>query len=437
MRYHANAGIALTLLLLASVLTRPVIAEPPDALVGVFSGASQTSAWFAGSDTKDLGFIGSQSDRLGREVWQEELQRFAPNLTISVGSRIKANVGFVSHWWTEADGLTVNGRAVRDDLLSRMRNHADAHGFVCHGPASAAYNEATPDRLRAELAGYAQALKQAVDDEFGPGRRVFTFWWHDAGNRWNNAEGGPNVAAARRRVPLDLAGLGDHMPDAPPLPCFRVTTTTMAYVIGDWNNSGDGTHLTRASNQRAGRQLAYDMLMDWGVNATPFRRRLAIDSAWRDPSANNAFMVKVLTNGGTLLVSCRPCSVSTADGRGIGTDKHGLLTDEWSVTVEQNHASDRYALVRFVRNSPLPDEALLFSHSWGIWHTITPGRASSNYAGPLAVWHEDLSGHSGMTQDFADLSATPRSIILTLGSAQLIPIASAAPVRPGSRADDE
>jgi hypothetical protein len=413
--------------LLTGLLLTPVAGQVPTALVGVFSGASQTSAWFSGSDVKDVGFTGSESDKLGREVWQEELHRFLPDLSISVGSRIKANVGFISHWWTEADGLSASGQAVRDELLHRMRSHPDAHGFVCHGLASAAYNESTPLRLRTELAGYAQALKQAVDEEFGTDRRRFTFWWLDAGNRWNNAEGGPNAAAARRRVPRDLAGTRDHMPEAAPLPYFRVSSTTMAYVIGDWNVSGDGTHLTRASNQRAGRQLAYDMLMDWGVAATAFRRPLAIDSAWRDPSADNAFIVKVLTNGGTLLVSRRPCSVSTAAGRGVSTDNHGLLNSDWTVTIERNVTSEGYALVRVARSSPLPEEDLFFSHTWGIWHTITPGRASNSYTGPLAVWHEDLSREGGMTQDFADLTAVPRAIILTLGSEQLIPIAAAAP----------
>lgn len=405
-----------------------VIAQPPQALVGVFSGASQNSAFYsASSDPKDVNFTGSASDKSGSTVWREELQRFQPGLSISTGSRVKAGVGFVSHWWTQAGGLTADGLAVKNDLINRMKSNTLADGFVCHALASAAYNESTSTLFRTELAGYATALKQAVDDEFGTGNRKFTFWWMDPGNRWNNAEGGPNAAADRRRQPLDLAGKRDHVPASEPLPFFRVAPTVMTYVIGDWNTSGDGIHLTRASNQRAGRQLAYSMLTDWGADDGPIQRELSIEFAWRDPSDTKALVVKVLTNGGTLIAGRQPLRISTATGAGVSTDNQGLLNGDWTISVDNSTAAQGFSLVRLVRKTDLPTEDLFFSHTWGIWHTITPGRPSNNYTGPLVVWHEDLTGTTGMTQNFADLTGTQRSIIMTLGSEHLIPITTYVP----------
>ena len=424
-RFHETMLLVAAAVLMACVAT---VGATPPALVGVFSGASQNSAFYSGSsDPKDTGFTGAASDQSGSAVWRAELQRFAPGLSVSTGSRVKAGVGFVSHWWTQGTGLTVDGQAVRDDLLSRLRANPQAEGFVCHALASAGYNEATPALFRTELAGYATALQEAVDAEFGVGQRKFTFWWMDPGNRWNNPEGGQNTAAARRRQPMELAGLRDYDPQVQPLDFFRVAPAVMTYVIGDWNTSGDGTHYTRADNQRAGRQLAYSMLADWQAEAGPIQRELRIDSAWRDPTDDKAVVVKVLTNGGVLIAARNPCRVSTAAGVGIGTDNQGLLTGDWTLTVDNSTSGQGFSLVRLVYKNDLPDDDLFFSHTWGTWHTITPGRASNNYTGPLAVWHEDLGGGAGMTQDFADLTGAQRSIIMTLGSEQLVPITTIIP----------
>jgi hypothetical protein len=206
----------------------------------------------------------------------------------------------------------------------------------------------------------------------------------------------------------------------------------MAYVIGDWNQSGDGIHYPRSSNQRAGRQLAYSMLLDWGLSVGTARHMPSITSAVRDPEDTHALRVRVRINGGKLLASAHPCRVSTADGKGVGVGNQGtLLASEWTCTVDEATASEGYSEVRLRHAKPLPDGTLFFSHTWGTWHTITPGRPG--YTGPLAVWHEDLSGATGMAQDFADLTATPRPAILTLGSVHLVPVPpiGTAPVDPG------
>ncbi len=428
MRHWFSSLITSTVITLVFTFTGSLSAQAPNALVGIFSGASQNSAWYTGSsDPKDVNFTGTQSDKSGNAVWREELRRFVPDLDISAGSRVKAGVGFVTHWWTQAGGLTADGLAVKNDLINRMRNNNAADGFVCHVLASAAYNEATSSLFRTELSGYATALKQAVDAEFGAGNRKFTFWWMEPGNRWNNAEGGPNAAADRRRQPLELAGKRDDVTGSDPLPFFRVAPAVMTYVIGDWNTSGDGIHLTRAGNQRAGRQLAYSMLTDWGVQAGPIQRELKIDSAWRDPNDTKAVVVKVQTNGGTLIAGRQPLRISTATGSGVSTDTHGMLNGDWTISVDNRTAAQGFSLVRLVRKTDLPTDDLFFSHTWGIWHTITPGRPANNYTGPLVVWHEDLTGTTGMTQDFADLNGAQRSIIMTLGSEHLIPIGTYIP----------
>jgi hypothetical protein len=389
-------------------------AAAPSALVGVFSGASQNSAWGTGnSDPVDIGFAGEQAAKSGRTVWEEELKRVVPGLAINTASKVKAGVGFVGHWWTEAGGLTADGTAVREALLARLQARPEAAGFVCHVLASAAYNEAPPERFRAELAGYATALHDAVDTEFGAGKRAFTFWWLEAGNRWGNPEGGQSTAAERRRVPVRLAS---------ELTFFRVAPGTMAYVIGDWNPSGDGIHYPRASNQRAGRQLAYSLLLHWGERLAGLTRELRIESAQRDRGDPHAILVHVLTNGGMLFASPHPCRVSTADGKGVGVGSQGTLNaSEWVCTVDNRRASEKVATVRLRHARPLPVAPLFFSHTWGTWHTVSPGRPG--YTGPLAVWHEDCGGGTGLTQDFADLTAVPRSMILMLGTAHLIPVA--------------
>lgn len=406
-----------------------VRAEPPRSVAGMFSGASQMSHWYsANGDTVDAGFTGPQASKSGLTVWQEELRRFLPDLSIHTGYQLKANVGFIGHWWATSGGLTRDGAAVRDGLIQRMRSDPQASGFVCHVLSSAAYHEGEIATLRAELVGYATALKEAVDSEFGAGQRDFTFWWMEAGNRWNNPAGGQGTASARRRLPLQLAGLEEHDADAATLPSFRVTPTVMAYVIGDWKDgSSDGTHYTRVSSQRAGRQLAYSMLLAWGAPSGPITRELAIDSAWRDPGDPRAFFVKVQTSGGQFIGSKQPCRVSTASGHGVDVGNQGIIDgSKWTMTIDNSTAERGYSLVRMERATDLPAEDLFFSHTWGTWHTVTPGRSGSNYRGPVAVWHEDLSGGNGMTQDFADLTASPRSIIMTLGSAQVVPIRASA-----------
>lgn len=402
-------------MLLSLLLAVSIQGAVPDMLVGVFSGASQNSAWCTGgSDPVDTGFMGDASAKTGRQVWEEELHRFAPGVTVDAGSRVKAGVGFVGHWWTAAEGLTADGVAVREDLLRRMRDAPAAAGFVCHVLASAGYNEASPERFRTELAGYAQALNSAVEAEFGVGKRTFRFWWLAPGNRWGQPEDGQDVAAARRRVPLALAGI--H-------PFFRVAPATMAYVIGDWNASGDGIHYPRASNQRAGRQLACSMLLDWGVHPGGATREPTIDSVTRDPADPQALRVRVLTNGGNLVAHPAACRVATVDGQGLGTGKEGvLLASEWTCEVDNATASEGHSTVRLRWTKALPPGELTFSHTWGTWHVVTPGRPG--YQGPLAVWHEAVGGGAGMTQDFADLTTSPRPVILALGTAQLVPVAA-------------
>lgn len=384
-----------------------VRAAAPDALVGVFSGASQNAAWFAGgSDPIDAGFDGSSSAKHGRMVWEEELRRFAPRLSVSVGSRVKAGVGFVSHWWTEAGGLTPDGAAVRDDLLARMLANPDADGFVCHVLSSAAYHEAPAERLRAELAGYAGALHAAVSQAFVARAHRFRFWWLEAGNRWGNPEGGQPAAAERRRVPHMLAS---------DLPFLRVAPCTMAYVIGDWNQSGDGIHYTRAGNQRAGRQLALSMLLDWGARPAGIANEPAVVSATRNPEDAHEIVVRVRGNGGDLRADARACRVATADGRGVGCGNQGTLDGgAWRCTVDPGVDAAGHVRVRLRHREPLPKADLVFFHTWGTWHVVTPGRPG--YTGPLAVWHETVGSGAGMTQDFADLTALPRPCILTLGA---------------------
>ncbi len=420
-------------LIVCLLIVPSAYAEPPTSLVGIFSGASQMNAWYTGSsDPIDNGFSGSQNAKRGSAVWTEELKRSLPDLSISTWHVTQAGTGFVNNWWTEAGGLTAGGRSVRDQLLAQMRTNPDAPGFVAHMLASATFADAyTPQRTRTEMVGYASALKAAVDAEFGAGNRKFDFWWVDAGNRWNNVDGGQNTAAARRRQAYDVAGVRDYVPGADPLPYFHVSSGVMSYVIGDWNSSSDGTHYTRADNQRVGRQLAYSMALDLGVQPTDaggntIRRELSVESAWRDPDDPNALFVKVLTNGGKLIADKATTRVSLASGVGVDVGSSGLSQgDKWeNLLVDNSTAASGYSLVRLRRTTPLPTEDLLFSHTWGTYHWITSGGPT----GPLSVWHEDLAWGNGMTQDFADLNALPRPMIMTLGAEHLIPVLDSPPI---------
>lgn len=404
--------------------------QTPRSVAGIFSGASQMSHWYsANGDTVDSGFTGRQSAKSGLNVWEEELRRYLPRLNISTGYRLRANTGFVGIWWTMDSGLTADGMAVRDGLIRRMNQSPDSVGFVCHMLASAAHHEGNVDTFGHELEGYARALKEAVDTEFGIGRREFTFWWVEPGNRYNHPVGGQGTAAARRRQPRDIAELRFNGQGSHSLPYFHVTSGCMAYVIADWvSGSGDGTHYTRAGAQRVGRQLAYSMLLRWQAPLGPVHRELRIDSAWRDPEDPRAFIVRVLTNGGNLIGDKHPCRVSRKDGSGVDVGTQGNTDGgNWSIRIDNRTSRDCYSLVRMAHHLPLPPGDLYFSHTWGTWHPVTPGKARDGYVGPLAVWHEDVEGGQGMTQDFADLTAPRRPVVMALGSHHLIPIRALPP----------
>ncbi len=401
------------LTLTGAVLTRSEATSDFRYVAGVFSGASQNAVWFSGSgDPVDSGFSDPGSKVSGMGVWKQELTECLPGATVDVSHVVKAGVGFVSHWWTESEGLTENGKKVRDELIAKMRKYPEAYGFVCHVLASAAYNEASAERLKTELSGYAKALCSAVDSEFGVGARTFRFWWLSPGNRWGEPQWGQASASERSGAVLSLAN---------ELPFFRIAPGVMTYAIGDWNKSGDGIHYTRAGNQRAGRQLAFSMMLDMGVRPRGISRELKVLSAARDQSDPNAVIVKVATNGGVLHADVRSCRIAVSGGDGVGTGKEGiLLSSEWKCEVDNSTSGSGFSTVRLRHVNPLPDKPLEFSHTWGTWHVVTPGRPG--YTGALSVWHEDVAGGAGMTQDFRDILQAGRRAVMTLGESLSIPV---------------